>query len=624
MRMEFTDKQHSQRLMQHLNGQRRRGQRCNLEVRVGGQVFRAHREVLAAVSPSVDQELSGNDVQPKDDFVITISEACMTAEAVEELLGFLYTGRVLLAEHNVEELLRGAQYFALPGLRAHCRDFLLQSLRADNCLRYLTLAERHQLAEVAERAYCLLRDGFHTLGGRQLASCPRHVLAKLVRDQELRVSGEDQVLLALVQWARGTSEEGREECGQGEGVDRIDAFENMFSHVLLSAVSDRVLSTVMRDEMMTKRCPAIQNRVQEELAKRRKGVPSPPPTPGNSATQKLSRMVLLQRKGALLDAVLVLGGQRADGRFSNAVFAYVVTEDTWFKLTDMPYRAAALGATSLGKHVYMTGGASEETLGLRAAWRYDIDTDSWTKLPDLPQELVFHTMVTCGGAVYTVGGSVAPRKYTSNIYRYDPRKESWSLAGKMSVPMDGAEVITKEDRCIYIVTGRCIVKGAISRVGVVDCFDTTTHEVVQCMTFPIQFKHRPLLSFQDENVLAVQSHKQSLEINLQKVRATKTTRTVPLMPGQLKLDICHAVCSLPGNRVFVCGGVVSANDQRGKPYTINQNACLFNQKKGEWKILAPPPEALDCAACCTAQLPRKILFKGDNQPEKKPTTKINS
>ncbi|XP_069089879.1 calicin isoform X1 [Pleurodeles waltl] len=607
MRMEFTDKQHSQRLSQQLNCQRRRGRRCNLEVRVGTHVFHAHREVLAAVSPSVEQELSGNDVQPQDAFVITISADCMSVEAVEQLLEFMYTGRILLGEHNVEYLLRGAQYFALSSLRSHCRDFLQQSLRGDNCLRHLALAEVHQLEEVAERAYCLLRDGFYALTAPQVGALSRPVLERLLRDQDLRVSGEDQVLLALAQWARGPPE-----AGKGEEMDkaRLQAFESMFGHVLLSAVSEPALSTLMVDEILAKQCPTALARIQEELASRRNGLSS--------------RMLLLQRKGALLDCVLVLGGQRTDGRFSNAVFAYVVSEDTWLKLTDMPYRAAAFGVTSLGKYVYLTGGASEETIGLRAAWRYDIDTGSWTKLPDLPQELVFHTMVTCGGAIYTVGGSVAPRKYTSNIYRYDLRKESWSLAGKMSVPMDGVEVITKEDKCIYIVTGRCVVKGAISRVGVVDCFDTTTHEVVQCMTFPIQFKHRPLLSFLDDNVLAVQSHKQSLEINLQKVQATKTAKTVPLMPGQVKLDICHAVCKLSGHKVFVCGGVVSREGEDGKSYTINQTACLFNMIKGEWSILAPAPEAVDCAACCCAQLPRKLLYKGGNQTENGKSTRTKS
>ncbi|EGW06797.1 Calicin [Cricetulus griseus] len=177
----------------------------------------------------------------------------------------------------------------------------------------------------------------------------------------------------------------------------------------------------------------------------------------------------------------------------------------------------------------------------------------------------------------------------------------------MSIPMDGTAVITKGDRNLYIVTGRCLVKGYISRVGVVDCFDTNTGEVVQCITFPIEFNHRPLLSFHQDNILRVHSHRQSVEINLQKIKANKSTTSVPLLPNSCPLDVSHAICSIGDNKVFVCGGVTTASDVQTKDYTINPNAYLLDQKIGEWKILASPPEALDCPACCLAKLPCKIL-----------------
>jgi hypothetical protein len=151
------------------------------------------------------------------------------------------------------------------------------------------------------------------------------------------------------------------------------------------------------------------------------------------------------------------------------------------------------------------------------------------------------------------------------------------------------------------------VKGYISRVGVVDCFDTNTGEVVQCITFPIEFNHRPLLSFYQDNILCVHSHRQSVEINLQKIKANKTTTSVPLLPNNCPLDVSHAICSIGDGKVFVCGGVTTASDVQTKDYTINPNAYLLDQKTGEWKTLASPPEALDCPACCLAKLPFKIL-----------------
>ncbi|TFK08114.1 PRKCA-binding protein [Platysternon megacephalum] len=175
--------------------------------------------------------------------------------------------------------------------------------------------------------------------------------------------------------------------------------------------------------------------------------------------------------------------------------------------------------------------------------------------------------------------------------------------------MDATALITKEDKSIYIVTGRCLVNGRFSRVGMVDCFDTQTGEVVQYLTFPIEFNHKPLLSFQQDNILRIQSHKQSLNINLQKIKANKSTNTVPLLPNNYTLDLSHAVCSIGDNKVFVCGGIICAGDKRPEDYSVNPNAYLLDQKTGEWKVLSDPPEALDCPACCTVKLPCKILRK---------------
>ncbi|XP_046530720.1 calicin-like [Equus quagga] len=175
-----------------------------------------------------------------------------------------------------------------------------------------------------------------------------------------------------------------------------------------------------------------------------------------------SSLLSYQWKGALLDSVVILGGQKAQGQFNDGVFAYVIQENLWLKLSEVPYQAAALSATSTVCYIYMSGGTNEQITGLKMAWRYDMDDNSWTKVPDLPIGLVFHTMVTCGGTVYSVGGSIAPRRYVSNICFYDERKEAWCLAGKMSIPMDATAVITKGDQNLYMVTGRCLVKGTIS------------------------------------------------------------------------------------------------------------------------------------------------------------------
>ncbi|KAL6085067.1 hypothetical protein STEG23_007784 [Scotinomys teguina] len=585
MKLEFTEKNYNSFVLQNLNKQRKRKEYWDMALTVDHHIFFAHRNVLAAVSPLVKSLVSSNDLKTTDELFITIDPNYLSAGTVEQLLDYFYSGKVVISEQNVEELLRGAQYFNSPRLRIHCNDFLIKSIRRANCLRYLFLAELFELKEVSDLAYSGIRDNFHFWaspeGSVHFMRCPPVIFGRLLRDENLHVLNEDQALSALINWVYFRQEE------------REKYFKKFFNYINLNAVSNKALMFASNKLTSLENNSAHVTLIESVLMDRKQERPC--------------SLLSYQRKGALLDSVVILGGQKAHGKFNDGVFAYIIQENLWLKLSEMPYRAAALSATAAGRYIYISGGTTEQISGLKTAWRYDMDDNSWTKLPDLPIGLVFHTMVTCGGTVYSVGGSIAPRRYVSNIYRYDERKEAWCLAGKMSIPMDGTAVITKGDRNLYIVTGRCLVKGYISRVGVVDCFDTTTGEVVQCITFPIEFNHRPLLSFHQDNILRVHSHRQSVEINLQKIKANRSASSVPLLPNSCPLDVSHAICSIGDDKVFVCGGVTTASDVQTKDYTINPNAYLLDQKIGEWKILASPPVALDCPACCLAKLPCKIL-----------------
>ncbi|XP_042305372.1 calicin [Sceloporus undulatus] len=587
MRMQFTEKNHNSFVMQALYKQRKNKEFCDVALSVDQNVFYAHLNVLAAVSSHIRNLISSNDMKADDELFIIIDSKFLSSDLVEELLNYFYTGKIVISEKNVEDLLKGAKYFSSQTLKSHCSDFLQRSLKKENCLHYLLLANKYDLKEVGNSAYDGIRDNFNYWAGPkgigEFMNCPASIFSKLLKDENLHVQNEDQTFLALLQWVKYKKSE------------REKLFKKYFGYIHLSAVSTKTLLAACREVLLFADHTGPLARIETILSERKQGNPQ--------------SLMLHQRKGALMDSVVILGGQKEQGKFNSGVFAYILGENIWVKLTEMPYKAAALSATSLGKYIYVSGGTTEQISGLKTAWKYDMDTNSWLKLPDLPIGLVFHTMVTCGGAVYSVGGSTAPRKYISSIYKYDESKEKWVLAGKMSIPMDATALITKGDKTIYIVTGRCLVNGRFSRVGVLDCFDTETRNVVQYITFPIQFNHKPLLSFPQENLLSIQSHKESVEINLQKIKMNKSTKLVPLLPNNYSLDLSHAVCSVGNNKVFVCGGLICPGDKRPEEYSINRQAYMLDQSIGEWRILAPPPEALDCPACCTAKLPCKVLQK---------------
>ncbi|KAF5926691.1 hypothetical protein HPG69_001320, partial [Diceros bicornis minor] len=391
---------------------------------------------------------------------------------------------------------------------------LLHGAHPVNCLRYLFLAEMFGLKEVSDLAYSGIRDNFHYWASPEgsmpedFMCCPPVIVGCLLQDENLYDEQEKY-------------------------------FTKFFYYINLNAISNKTLMFASNELRGTK---------------------------NNSAHATLIESVL-QRKGALLDSVVILGGQKAQGKFSDGVFAYIIQDNLWLKLSEMPYQAVALSATFAGCYIYISGGTTDQISGLKTAWRYDMDDNSWTKLPDLPIRLVFHTMVTCQGTVYSVGGSIATRQYVSNIYHYDERKEAWRLAGKMSIPMDATAMITKSNRNLYVVTGQCLVKSSIS--GCRTALTPKLGKQSRVSPSPMSSITGPCSLF-----MKTTSSPHSMEMNLQKIKANKMTISQPLLPNSCPLDESHAICSVGDGRVFVCGGVTTASDVQKKDSLHHQSKCL--------------------------------------------------
>ncbi|XP_069758336.1 calicin-like [Narcine bancroftii] len=583
MKLEFDDHKHSAFILQVLNTQRQKKECCDVVINVGSHSFSAHQNILTAVSPYVKDLIYSCNIQPSDELSVTIDNDYMSPVSVEQLLEYFYTGKVIIADKNVEDLLKGAKYFMIKRLKSHCVEYLELVLDKQNYMYTLMLADTYDLPDLATTVYSYLKEQFfHLSETKEFVECPSHILLRLVKDEDLHTTNEDQVLLTVLRWTNHDPE------------NRKGHFQKLFSNIYLNGVTDELLSEVSNEEELVKNSAICVCGIVDVLSHRKQ--------------ENISSLLQFQRKGALMDVVLVLGGQSSDGSFRSAVSAYVLGENKWVTVAHMPYQAAAVGAVCTRKYLYVTGGTNEQNASLKSAWRYDMDKGTWCKLPDLPMGLVFHSMIACNGIVYTIGGSIAPRKYISTIYRYDEKKERWTTVGRMNVPMDCAEVVTKGERYIYIATGRCMINDKISRVGVVDCFDTITGEVKQSLTFPIEFKHRPVVSIQGDAILCVQSHKHTIEVNLQKFKSNKVARRIPLLPNATKLEVCHAMAIIR-NMVFVCGGTSATEAGELKEYSVNKSAFLLETKTGVWKEVAKPSDGLECSACCKAKLQCKFIQK---------------
>ena len=109
---------HSKQLLLQLNQQRTQGFLCDVIVMVENAVFRAHKNVLAASSVYFKSLVL-------HDNLISLDTDMVSSAVFQQILDFIYTGRLLPgeppAEPNFSTLLTAASYLQLPELAALCR-----------------------------------------------------------------------------------------------------------------------------------------------------------------------------------------------------------------------------------------------------------------------------------------------------------------------------------------------------------------------------------------------------------------------------------------------------------------------------------------------------------------------
>uniref|UniRef100_A0ACD5UFX5 Uncharacterized protein n=1 Tax=Avena sativa TaxID=4498 RepID=A0ACD5UFX5_AVESA len=142
-------------LQEHLRQMWKDGQGADLTFSVGGQMFNAHRYLLAARSPVFKAELFG---PMKEKAAQSIEIDDIEPSIFEALLHFVYTDSLPDDEHykfegsmaNFQHLLVAADRYGLERLRLLCESKLCEGIDVETVATTLVLAEQHHCKDLKE------------------------------------------------------------------------------------------------------------------------------------------------------------------------------------------------------------------------------------------------------------------------------------------------------------------------------------------------------------------------------------------------------------------------------------------------------------------------------------------
>jgi len=116
------------------------GDLADVEVVCGDRVFPCHRAILGAKSPFFKAAFVHN---MKEKATGKINVDSIECETVQDMLTYIYGGKIEKMEDKAVKLLAAADQYALKNLKKTCEELLCKSLTISNCLEYLILADMH-------------------------------------------------------------------------------------------------------------------------------------------------------------------------------------------------------------------------------------------------------------------------------------------------------------------------------------------------------------------------------------------------------------------------------------------------------------------------------------------------
>ena len=400
------DKCHKENIFVSINAFRRHKAFTDVVVCIAGCEFHAHRLILASSSPVLETMLSA-DMKEKAEGRINLTDSNISPVIFEEILSYMYSGKVNLTIHNVEELLCASTFLMMQALGKFCEDFLIGELSSSNCLGIREIASKYACKELFARAESLLHKEFIEVAkSEEFGLISAEDLCKILSKDELEINNEDDILRSVLGW-----------IDKNPG-NRMQFFNEVLQDVRVQFLSDEMLwhlecicnetnftesslSSLIRDAWVAKKEGKCSNeKIQvgkytkpRNCLDRKKVILCCGGYDGSRCMQaavalspeekkvnslKFMKVARQDHSIAYLDGCLyVVGGFNSHKGPLDSVECFNPIRNEWKTLSPMNAKRKALGLTVLNGKLYATGGLDGNYTSLETAEIFDPQSSVW-------------------------------------------------------------------------------------------------------------------------------------------------------------------------------------------------------------------------------------------------------
>ena len=324
-------------MMNALNEFRKHNILCEVVIVVNGKRFYAHRNVLAASSPYFRAMFTGNMREQMENKPIILEN--ITADIMEELLNFIYTGSIKITPFNVKDFVSASNYLLMTSLKETCVSFMKSMLNPSNCLGIEAAAFKFDCTDLRSSANQFVYDNFVAVSQTdEFKSLCSERLTEYLSSDEIRVEREEQVFEALMEWTNHDLE------------SRQGYFKQLSQHIRFPLMSPYYLADHVETEEIVLTSPECTALLLE--AKNYHMLPDRRHLIKGSRTKP-------RRSMGVISVIFAAGGIQGSSVMRNT-FGFFPTTNTWSPLAHMITARCRHGLAVSGDMVYAVGGQSRE------------------------------------------------------------------------------------------------------------------------------------------------------------------------------------------------------------------------------------------------------------------------
>ena len=237
---------------------REQGEFIDVHLKVGEEVFTAHRIVLAASSDYFHAMFS-HGMKESNQEVIELKDENISAAALKIVLDSIYSGDILVNDENVFDILVAADHLQVTSVVQQCCDYLqtqFVQLRFDvqTYCQICTIADRHGLTDLQEATQSKMASMYKDVCENEefLSHVDANQYSSLVSRDDLSAPSETFVFKSVMRWIKHKKEE------------RMTVASKVIGSVRLGLVDIREIIEELNTEEM-KQIPEIFSLVYETL-----------------------------------------------------------------------------------------------------------------------------------------------------------------------------------------------------------------------------------------------------------------------------------------------------------------------------------------------------------------------